>query len=224
MLDGIRQGETNVAKQEVVKIKAPDLRIASFKIRSTSEFVQNAFSRRQQDKIEATQREGSQSTKRKTKTPKDFEQNFRESQHRAKQGWYGVPCSAYRSALIRACSLVGFKMTIAKMSAWVLADGHDAADGTPLVKMKCKPPQMKIMPCRNANGGMDLRARAHYDAYEAVVRIQYDNDQFSITDLANLLVRAGAQVGVGEGRNDSPNSNGMGWGSFELVQKGKKAK
>jgi hypothetical protein len=32
----------------------------------------------------------------------------------------------------------------------------------------------------------------------------------------NLMLRAGQQVGIGEGRPDSPNSNGLGWGRFAL--------
>jgi len=32
-----------------------------------------------------------------------------------------------------------------------------------------------------------------------------------------LLARVGMQVGIGEGRPDSKNSAGMGWGLFEVV-------
>jgi hypothetical protein len=30
--------------------------------------------------------------------------------------------------------------------------------------------------------------------------------------------RVGAQVGIGEGRPDSKNSTGMGWGTFEIKE------
>ena len=43
-----------------------------------------------------------------------------------------------------------------------------------------------------------------------------DADQFSLTDITNLLSRVGAQVGIGEGRPDSKSSAGMGWGMFRL--------
>jgi hypothetical protein len=48
------------------------------------------------------------------------------------------------------------------------------------------------------------------------VRVQYDADQFTATDAANLMTRVGAQVGIGEGRPDSKMSAGMGWGTFKL--------
>ena len=35
-------------------------------------------------------------------------------------------------------------------------------------------------------------------------------------DVTNLLMRVGQQVGIGEGRPDSKNSAGMGWGTFNV--------
>jgi hypothetical protein len=71
---------------------------------------------------------------------------------------------------------------------------------------------------RNETGVADIRPRAHFDpGWEAEVRIQYDADQFTLTDVTNLLLRVGKQVGVGAGRPDSTKSTGMGWGTFEIV-------
>ena len=53
------------------------------------------------------------------------------------------------------------------------------------------------------------------------MRVRFDADQFTLTDVANLLMRVGMQVGIGEGRPFSKNSNGMGWGLFDL-KNGKK--
>ena len=49
------------------------------------------------------------------------------------------------------------------------------------------------------------------------LRLKWDGDQFTPTDVVNLLSRAGQQVGIQEGRPDSKNSAGMGWGTFEVV-------
>jgi hypothetical protein len=48
--------------------------------------------------------------------------------------------------------------------------------------------------------------------------VRFDADQFTLRDIANLLLRAGMQVGVGEGRPDSKKSCGMGWGTFEIKE------
>jgi len=54
------------------------------------------------------------------------------------------------------------------------------------------------------------------EGWEAVVHITFDADMLTATDVANLLSRAGMQVGIGEGRPDSKSSCGMGWGTFAV--------
>ncbi len=53
--------------------------------------------------------------------------------------------------------------------------------------------------------------------WEAEIRVTFDSEMLSSTDIVNLLMRAGVQVGVGEGRNDSKKSCGMGFGSFDIM-------
>jgi hypothetical protein len=55
-----------------------------------------------------------------------------------------------------------------------------------------------------------------WDEWHAFVRVRHDSDMFSAADITNLMVRVGMQVGIGEGRPDSKNSAGMGWGTFDL--------
>ena len=158
---------------------------------------------------------GSQAAKKKAKEARDFDEDFRQALHVSDEGWNGIPASAFRNAMISACRLVGFKMTLAKLSVFVLPDGFDKVDGVPLIKIEGEP-EPHIMHARNATGVCDLRVRAKYWPWAATVRIQYDADQFSATDAANLMHRVGTQVGIGEGRPDSKMSAGMGWGTFRL--------
>jgi hypothetical protein len=106
-------------------------------------------------------------------------------------------------------------MTLAKLSVFVLPDGFDKVDGVPLIQIEGKPEPV-TMHVRNATGVADLRVRAKFWPWSANLRIQYDAGQFSTTDVANLLLRVGAQVGIGEGRPDSKSSAGMGWGTFSI--------
>jgi hypothetical protein len=53
-------------------------------------------------------------------------------------------------------------------------------------------------------------------AWSADITLRWDADQLTLVDVANLLDRAGLQVGIGEGRADSKKSTGMGWGSFKV--------
>ena len=99
-----------------------------------------------------------------------------------------------------------------------MADGYDEADSGPLVKIIGEPRSSWLG--SNANGTADLRWRPLWDeGWTAHVRLHWDFDQFSASDVFNLLSRAGLQIGIGEGRPDSPKSNGLGWGLFECYQR-----
>ena len=111
-------------------------------------------------------------------------------------------------------------MTLAKLAVSVIADGFDQVDGVPLVRITKGTPEYTEMPVRNETGVIDLRARPMWrPGWEAVVRIQFDEDQFSTEDVSNLMLRVGLQVGICEGRPDSKKSAGMGWGLFDLPRK-----
>lgn len=208
-----------------VAIAPPNFKVGVFKIRGTAPYVQNKFSQKAREMIADKHRAGPQAGKGKKREPKDFTANYEAAMHKSTAGWIGIPAPAFRAGCISACRLVGFKMTLAKLSVFVIADGidADANDRTPLVKITKGKPRYTEMAVRNETGVVDIRARPMWDiGWEAELKIRFDGDQFSIEDVANLLSRVGEQVGIGEGRPDSKNSNGMGWGTFEIV--GKKTK
>ena len=115
--------------------------------------------------------------------------------------------------------MVGFKMTLAKQAIFILQDGVDKDDGTPLVKITEGSPRPFESYVRLPTGVPDIRERPMWEKWAAIVRIQFDGDVFTLEDVTNLLARAGGQVGIGEGRPFSKKSHGMGWGTFEVRQK-----
>lgn len=203
---------------EQVTIPAPNMEIAEFRIIGDAPYVQNAFPQKAMEEIRATQVAGSTAKKGKKREPKDFDAMYEQSLHRSEDGWFGIPAPAFRNAMIDACRLVGFHMTKAKMSVFCLADGYDPRDHSPLVRITKGEPNKIESLVRLQGSTPDIHARGLWEpGWEAIVRIQYDADQFTRKDVANLLVRVGGQVGVGEGRPFSPNSAGMGWGTFVLA-------
>lgn len=204
------------AKQDTpVQISAPRIETAEFKLVGTAPYVQLRFSEKAMNMMADKMMLGSQAGSKRTKLARDFDEDFRQAMHYSEEGWNGVPAGAFRNGLISACRLVGFKMTLAKLSVFVLPDGFDRVDGVPLIQIEGKPEPVR-MHVRNATGVADLRVRAKFWPWTANLRIQYDAGQFSTTDVANLLLRVGAQVGIGEGRPDSKASAGMGWGTFSI--------
>lgn len=204
---------------ETVQIKAPNFAVAKFKIRGLAPLVINAFPQKAREIMRAKHEAGSTAKGKKAREARDFTADFNGARHISREGWDGFAASSIRNACISACRLVNFKMTLAKLSVFVVADGYDRVDGVPLVKITKGEPEQAIHPTRNATGVVDLRSRAMWrEGWEADVSIRFDADQFTMKDVANLLARVGAQVGIGEGRPDSKASAGMGWGTFELVE------
>ncbi|MBE3134790.1 MAG: hypothetical protein IMZ55_15075, partial [Acidobacteria bacterium] len=181
--------------------------------------VQNKFSNKARDTMKAKQEAGQQAKKGKAREAKDFELCYQGAMHKSREGWCGIPAGAFRNAMISACRMVGYQMTRAKLSVFAEADGFDVDDGTPLVKITKGAPHYHEMAVRNESGVCDIRARPMWDSWECKLRVRFDADQFSLSDVSNLLMRAGMQVGVGEGRPDSKSSAGMGWGVFTISDK-----
>lgn len=187
-----------------------------FKIKGTAPLCVNRFSEKAQNDMRATQEAGSTAKKGRAREAKDFNQRCKDALHLSPEGWPGVPCSAFRNAMISACRTVGYAMTRAKLAVFIEADGIDASEGTPLVRIDGDW-RMSVLPARNANKRFDLRPRPLFDKWGMDIRVRFDADMFTIEDVTNLLSRVGMQVGIGEGRADSKDSAGIGWGHFELV-------
>jgi len=204
-------------KSETLSVKPLNKQRIEFRIRGIAPYVMHAFSQKAQIQIHATQAAGSTATTKKKRDPRDFDQDYQQAFHRSTEGWVGFPASSIRNACISVCPSAGMVMTRAKLSIFVEGDGYDAISGMPLIKLIADDPIQLEMPARNSNGGMDLRVRPMWTTWEAAVRIIFDGDQFTATDVANLLYRAGQTAGIGEGRPSSKNSNGMGWGLFTIL-------
>lgn len=205
---------------ERLAIKAPQFRVITFRIRGTAPLVMHKFSEKVQQQIADTQKQGTQMAGgKKIRAPKDFDEIYKNAQHVSTEGWHGIPAGAFRNAAISACRTVGYKMTHAKLAFFIMADGYEADSGTPLVRITKGEPRKHTGYARNANGNPDIRVRPMWEpGWEAQVRVRFDSDMFAEADVANLMMRVGMQVGLLEGRPDSKESAGMGWGTFELVE------
>lgn len=203
---------------KTVQIKAPNFGTAVFEIRGVAPLVIHRFSSKTKLQMKEKMETGKAAGSKKNREAKATDDLFHEARYVAKDGWDGFHAGAVRNAMISACRLVGFKMTLAKLSIFVEADGWDAQEPQiPLIRIYGKPTKQEDM-ARVETGQPYVTVRAAYHDWKAKIRIRWDGDQFTIEDVSNLLARVGMQVGIGEGRPDSKNSAGMGWGLFEVAQ------
>jgi hypothetical protein len=198
-----------------IVIKEPNFETAEFVIKGDAPYVQHKFSADTRKGLLEKHQEGARAKNRKKREARDIKAEYEAAMHKMRDGSYGIPAPAFRSAMISACRLVGFQMTKAKLTVFVEADGFDVDDGTPLVKLNGEP-EMHEASVRLESGVASVAVRPMWREWSAVVRVRWDADQFNEHDVANLLMRAGMQVGIGEGRPDSRKSHGMGWGMFSI--------
>jgi hypothetical protein len=211
---------TRTTANTSVQIKAPDLRVATFLIKGSAPLVIHRFSAKTKEQMKKKMEEGKSAGSKKNREAKSTDVSFQEARYISKEGWDGFHAASVRNAMISACRLVNFKMTLAKMSIFVLQDGWDKTEPQiPLIRiLNAKPTKQEDM-ARVETGQPYVTVRSAYHGWSAKIRIRWDNDQFTIEDITHLLSRVGQQVGIGEGRHDSKNSCGLGWGTFDLEQK-----
>lgn len=202
----------------IAVVKQANIVRTIIKIKGTAPLVQLKFSEKAKRQMMISMATPASEKKAKSaRSARDYDDDFKAAQHISVAGWNGMPCPAFRSAMIDACRTVGLVMTKAKMSVFILPDGFDVDDGTPLVRIIAPPPERLESLVRNDNGGADVRIRAMWREWEMNVPLEFDADMISAESVVNLLDRAGRQVGIGEGRPFSKNSVGQGWGTFTVV-------
>ena len=205
-------------EKTTITISPPNFKHLKLKLRGTAPLMQAKFSAKTKQAMMEKMALGSVTKKGIKKKARNFDDDFEQAIHYSTDGWIGVPAAAIRNACIDVCRMVGFKMTHAKMSVFVLADGNDSSDGQPLIKLiSNKPPERTEMAVRNASGVTDIRIRPMWRQWDLAVTIKFDADQFQPSDIVNLIARAGIQIGICEGRPYSKSSNGLGYGTFEIV-------
>jgi len=202
-----------VQEQRLV-IKPPRFNTLAIEIEGTAPYMQCRFSAKAIELMKEKMQAGGTARSKKERKARDFDEDYYYAQHISDDGWNGIPAAAFRNACIDACRMAGFKMTHAKMSVFVEADGYDQVEGAPLVQINGK--MERTEGAVRVQQTTDIRVRPMWRKWGTTLRIRYDEDQFTAQDVVNLLARAGKQVGIGEGRPFSKSSNGMGYGLFKI--------
>lgn len=201
-------------KETPVVISAPKFNTVEVLLQGTAPLVVARFANK--GGLMAKMAEGKSAGSKKERSARDYDKEADAARYYSpKGGWEGINASAMRCGMISACRLVGFKMTLAKLSVFIEADDYDK-DGIPLLRVYGNS-ETYTAHTRNATGVVDIRSRPMYKEWALKVRIRFDADQFSVQDVYNLIARVGGQVGLCEGRPDSKSSAGCGFGTFEVV-------
>lgn len=198
-----------------IAIRPPKFSTLELLIEGTAPLVIARFSKKAE--LMAKMAEGKSAKSKKDREARDYDAEADQARYyNSTREWQGVNASGFRAGMISACRLVGFKMTLAKLSVFVVQDDFDVELTTPLVRIYGES-STNTAHTRNATGVVDVRARPIYPKWACRLRVKFDTDQFTQADVVNLVSRVGMQVGIGEGRPDSKSSAGCGWGTFEVA-------
>ena len=164
-------------------VRPADYRIASFDIAGEEDvpLVIHRFSSKLKQQMRDKMVTGKAAGNRKNREPKDMDQVYEEARYRGREGWDGFHAAALRNAMISACRLVGFKMTIAKMSVFVLKDGVDMDEPRiPMIRIIGDPVKQEDM-ARVETGQPYVTVRAAYHNWRARVRIRWTLTNLPLT-------------------------------------------
>lgn len=197
-----------VEEQSTIELRHLERVVFEIPIRGTAPLIVNRWS----EKAKQMMLEKQTTSARAKKQPKDPVANFEASRYLLPDGRDGFPATAFKAAIVHAARLFeGITQVQLKQTVVVLGEGPDQ-----LVPIDYGEITMREDTPRNASGVADLRYRAQYWPWSAVLRVRTIGGQFDRSSILSLVDAAGIG-GVGEWRPTSPKSATGTFGTFEVV-------
>lgn len=123
-------------------------------------------------------------------------------------GRFGFPAIAFKAAAITAVTTMGgLTKVMARQCFHVLGE---------YVELLGPPPAMREDMARVGMGTADIRHRAEFDPWGAILRIQFNKNVLSAEQIISLIEAGGFGVGVGDWR---PERDGV-YGRFHVARNG----
>lgn len=146
--------------------------------------------------------------KTEPKEPKDPEAEYQASMYRTDDGGYGFPVVGFKSAIVSAARFYDKSVTMVRLRQGIFMDGVMSHDKRQLLTPVLGVPQMREDPVSLPRGGSDLRYRAEFLDWEALLDLTYITSMLDMSSVLALVNAAGRGVGVGEWRPEKSGQNG----------------
>lgn len=202
-----KNGATTKGSTEapVIELRPLKIETVDIPIVGTAELIVHAWG--EKAKRQMLEKQMNPGTRPK-KEPKDPVADYEASFYRLEDGSPGFPATGLKKAIVGACRLFdGLPMTQARIAIRVLGEGQ-----LQLVRIQGEPYMREDM-VRLETGVADLRYRAGFPEWEALLRIKFNAALLSLNSLVNLVDGAG-QGGIGEWRPEKSPSGSF--GTFEV--------
>lgn len=190
-----------------IQVKPPDLRTIEVPIVSISALIVHKWSKKAKEMMLAKQQK-----KIVQRQPKDPQQDYEESMYRFPDGRHGFPATGFKAALVQSCRMIdGIHMTQAKVAIYIYGDSSTESQ---LVEIFGKPEMREDM-VRLEKGVADIRYRAAYYPWTALLKVRYNAHMLSDEMVVNMVEYAG-QSGIGEWRPSAPKVASGQFGMFQV--------
>jgi len=143
------------------------------------------------------------------KEAKDPQRDFEESIYLGKDGLPAFPTVAFKAAAVDAAVAMDFKKTNLRQSFHIEGD---------MVAILGDDPEPREDMVRVGMGTADIRYRAQFAAWGALLPVTLNNGMLSLEQLVNLFDAAGFGIGIGEWR---PQRDGQ-YGRFKVADEAEK--
>lgn len=190
----VSSGQVEV--QARLEIPALNIRTIVCKIIGDTGLIVNNFNEKTQQQILDKHVTGIKAV-RELKNVRDL---FKKSMYHLPGGGTGFPCRGVKAAMVSASHThVDLAKTVARGALYIPGE---------MIKITGKP-RMRKDPVRVGMGKPDIRVRAEYPVWSAMVPIRYNADILSPQAVVNLLNIAGFASGLGEWRPQKGGNYGM---------------
>lgn len=207
--------EAKIETKKMMEVRGVKMTTLACKIAGTAPLLQHRMPPEVMEKLKADGAAGATKVKRKAPA-RDYESEYNALMHITSDGRCGHPASAFRNALIRAGQGEGLVMSELKSVLFIVADAL-SENGNPLVLVKGTPEAREdVIPGNGGAGKAVFIVRPMWREWRMVLRVRFDASRISAESVAALVQRAGETIGIGCGRPQSSNSNGIGMGTWTI--------
>lgn len=145
---------------------------------------------------------------KKPKEPKNPEAEYQATMYRTEDGGYGFPVVGFKAAIVSAARFYGKEVSMVRLRQCLFMQGVQSDDQKQILTPIVGIPRMREDAVTVGMKGRDLRYRAEFLDWTAVLDITYITSMLDGNSVLSLIDAAGRGVGVGEWRPEKSGQNG----------------
>ena len=146
--------------------------------------------------------------RKEPKKPKDPEAEYLATLYHTDEGGYGFPVVGFKACIVSAARFYDKSVSMVRLRQCLFMQGVPSDDGKQILTPIVGVPQMREDAVTVGMKGRDLRYRAEFQQWSAVLDITYITSALDGQSVLSLIDAAGRGVGVGEWRPEKSGQNG----------------